>query len=380
MKKIRLKLEKWAHGGYTLSHHEGHPVFVSGGIPGEEVELGIEKDGKKEWFARVLDVYEFSPHRIKIDCDAFGECGGCSYRHISYTKELELKRSLLKELFPNFKKEIGVISGSSSHYRNNVQWQIENNKPGFYARFSHDIVESSANECLNLDSKLQWKNLPNDIKKLKPNSNPKSTSNSIQARISLEKVVPYDKENTLFLIKGKTIYAPPNGFFQINQFLIEPWLDRIGSWLSDKEKVLELFCGSGSIGICLNEKIESLLGYESHSKSIQFAKKNASKNGIDHYQYEVKDLYTQKLDPQPKGYSTWIINPPRAGLNPLLLEQIGKNKPKKLIYSSCNASTLRRDAMELEKSGYEIKEMVLVDFFPRTSHYEVLILFGNTQQ
>ncbi|TGN10955.1 class I SAM-dependent RNA methyltransferase [Leptospira ilyithenensis] len=380
MKKIRLKLEKWAHGGYTLSHHEGHPVFVTGGIPGEEVELEIEKDGKKEWFGRVMEVHEFSPQRIKIDCEAFGECGGCSYRHISYEKELELKLTLLKELFPNFKKQISLISGSPSHYRNNVQWQIVDGNPGFYERFSHDLVESSAKECMNLDPKLQWKNLSNEIKKPKQNINPKSKSNSIQARISLDKVVPYEKENTLFLIKGKTIYAPPNGFFQINQFLIEPWIDRIGSWLSNSEKVLELFCGSGSIGICLNDKIESLLGYESHPKSIQFAKKNASKNGIDHYLYEVKDLYTQKMEPAPKGYPTWIINPPRAGLNPLLLEQMERYKPKKLIYSSCNASTLRRDAIGLEKIGYEIKEIVLVDFFPRTAHYEVLTLFESVQR
>jgi 23S rRNA (uracil1939-C5)-methyltransferase len=89
--------------------------------------------------------------------------------------------------------------------------------------------------------------------------------------------------------------------------------------------------------------------------------------------FSQRDLYTQTIPKEAWNLETWIVNPPRSGLNPLLIDQVQTLKPKSIIYSSCNPQTLKRDFESLQKFGYQIKEMSLVDFFPRTHHYEVLL-------
>ncbi|TGN20301.1 class I SAM-dependent RNA methyltransferase [Leptospira idonii] len=386
MKKIRVNIEKWVHGGYSITHSEGRPIFITGGIPGEEVDITIEKDGKKERFGRVDQVHKVSPDRIDLDCSVFGECGGCSYRHISYEDELSLKRELLSELLSYELGKIKTIQGSPTHYRNNVQWQIRNGKPGFFSRFSHSIVDVPEQGCLNLDERLQWENLAPEIRTSSTrrsgdrNSNTKTKGDSIEVRISNEEAVDYSRNRSVFFIKGKTIHCPPKGFFQINTFLIPNWLDEIESMLGDKnEDVLELFCGAGLIGVSLSAKIPKLLGLEGHPKSIQFAKTNAVKNQIKNFEYKVSDLYQDLLPEQTKNFPTWIVNPPRSGLSSHLVEEVRKYLPKKIIYSSCNANTLQRDVKELLKSDYKISHVCLVDFFPRTAHYEVLVLLEKNE-
>ena len=254
MKKLRVKLEKWVNGGYALAHHEGHAVFVLGGIPGESVDIKLDKEGSKEWFGTTTDVLEPSHERINSDCEVFLSCGGCSYRHINYENELKIKKSLLSDMFPKEASWIDTISGSSLHYRNNVQWQNDKGKIGFYSKNSHS-VEVKANElCQNLDPKLLWsnldQNLKNKFKKLK----------NISLRISNDQVINYDSDVTKIEVNGRLLQVPEKGFFQINQFLIQPWLDKIGEYLNEKEDVLELFCGCGTIGIGLSDKIHSLYG------------------------------------------------------------------------------------------------------------------------
>ncbi|EOQ88997.1 methyltransferase domain protein [Leptospira yanagawae serovar Saopaulo str. Sao Paulo = ATCC 700523] len=397
MEKLRIKLEKWVNGGYCLAHHDGHAVFVEGGIPGETVDITLSKQGKKEWFGIVATVIEPSPLRIPSDCPDYLECGGCSYRHISYEEELKLKTSLLEFMFPNAKGKIEVSFGPSEGYRNNVQWQVEGNQIGFFAKNSHNIIPSSSNLCKNVDKRLLidetneiWKQ--NQIRRSKWNQ--KQTPHPIQTRIhkknqnhsliqkkekpislrlSQEKVVFYDLEETNFHFLNTRLKVPSKGFFQINQFLLDTWIQTIKRLLPIEANVLELFCGCGTIGIALRDQIKTLYGIESHDKSIQYAKQNAKTNGANSFVYEVMDLYLKPLPKYLNKYSTWIVNPPRAGLSEGLIESVTHLQPKTILYSSCNPNTLRRDTTSLEELGYQIDSLHLFDFFPRTNHYEALV-------
>jgi 23S rRNA (uracil1939-C5)-methyltransferase len=372
MEKLRIKLEKWANGGYTIGHHDGHAVFVTGGIPGELVDITLDKQGKKEWFGTVAETIEPSQERIDTDCEVYQVCGGCSFRHITYANEISIKKGLLSDMFPNEAKWIEVITGPELRYRNNVQWQNDQKKIGFYSKQTHQVVEKSQSVCLNLNPKLLW---PEIDQKLKPKL---LKQKSIQLRISDAEVVNYEKEISKFKVNDFELKVPEKGFFQINQFLISSWLDKISSWLNDREKVLELFCGCGTIGIALSKKIETLLGIEVHQKSIDFAKDNSKLNGIRNFNYEAIDLYQRPIPKSAEKFETWIVNPPRAGLTSSIIDSMIKFRPSKIIYSSCNPSTLKRDIIELKKRNYKITKIVLLDFFPRTPHYEVLTCLERT--
>ncbi|TGL65491.1 class I SAM-dependent RNA methyltransferase [Leptospira jelokensis] len=372
MEKLRIKLEKWVNGGYCLAHHDGHAVFVEGGIPGETVDITLSKQGKKEWFGIVTTVIDPSPLRIPSDCPVYLECGGCSYRQIPYEEELKIKTSLLEFMFPNVKGKIEVSFGPSEGYRNNVQWQVEGNQIGFFAKNSHRIIPSSASLCKNVDKRLLIDKYNGFWKE---NQAPRSKWNQkqISLRLSQDKVVLYDVEETKIHFLNTKLTVPKKGFFQINQFLLESWIQTIQKLLPIDADVLELFCGCGTIGIALRDQIKSLYGIESHDKSIQYAKQNAKANGVNSFVYDVMDLYLKPLPKNLDRYSTWLVNPPRAGLSKGLMESISHLQPKTFVYSSCNPSTLRRDITSLEELGYKMDSLYLFDFFPRTNHYEVLV-------
>lgn len=383
MEKLRIKLEKWVNGGYCLAHADGHAVFVEGGIPGELVDITLTKQGSKEWYGNVHSVVEASSLRIPSNCPVSNECGGCSYRHITYEEELKLKRHLLESMFPDRKGKLEVIFGPEEGYRNNVQWQVDGNQLGLFAKNSHRIISESSIVCKNVNKRLlapksnEWKSnlkTPKNQKLPFPSKHPsRKKDNSLFLRLSGENVVSYDREETQITLMNTQLKVPSRGFFQINQFLIEPWLKTIQSLLPEKAHVLELFCGCGTIGITLREKIASLYGIESHDKSILYAKKNAKANGIQSFQYETKDLYQRPLSADFAKYPIWLVNPPRAGLSKGIMDSASELKPSSIIYSSCNPSTLLRDVSLFDSIGYEMDAMYLFDFFPRTHHYEVLV-------
>lgn len=378
MEKLQIKLEKWVNGGYCLAHHEGHAVFVEGGLPGELVDITVIKHGNREWFGIVDSILEPSPNRIPSDCPVYLECGGCSYRHLSYEGELKLKTELLTSMFPNWKGNTEVFFGPSEGYRNNVQWQVADKKIGFFARNTHRIIQNSSTNCKNVDKRLLIENSNTYLeqyrisKKSNFRKNQKSDK-TISLRISKEKIVRYESEETDVEVLSTELKVPAKGFFQINQFLLGTWLTKIKDLIPNSSDVLELFCGCGTIGIVLRDKISSLYGIESHDKSIEYAKHNAKINGIKSFQYETKDLFQRSLPKEVKKYSVWLVNPPRAGLSKGIVDSIYTFKPKLVIYSSCNPSTLRRDITSLEKFGYQMDSLNLFDFFPRTNHYEVLV-------
>ncbi|MCG6150974.1 class I SAM-dependent RNA methyltransferase [Leptospira bandrabouensis] len=367
MEKLRIKLEKWVNGGFCITHHEGHAVFVEGGIPGETVDINLYKTGTKEWFGTVSEVIEPAVSRIPSDCPVFLECGGCSYRHITYQDEIQIKKTLLEAMFSEWKGKLEVVTGLANEYRNNVQWQSNGKEIGYFSKKSHRIVNESQFVCKTIDKRLLWAEIPLGIKKSV------TKQKSIQLRLSSKSVVNYERDQTEISIFNTKLKVPERGFFQINRFLLEPWLEKIKSLLPDSAQILELFCGCGTIGISIREKIASLYGMESHEKSIRYARENAKSNNALQFEYEVSDLYQKHLPKHTAKYPIWVVNPPRAGLSEGIITSASLFSPKQIVYSSCNPSTLRRDVTRLEKLGYRLEYLGLFDFFPRTQHYEVLV-------
>lgn len=373
---INLTPIKWVHKGFTLAYHEGKPIFCTGGVPNIRSEFIIEKVNSKHAYARASEIIS--------DCSVFPICGGCSYRHISYEEELKIKSKEAEETLlnaiPNLNKNqvrIHVISGSPYHYRNNVQWKKDKNSIGFYKRFSNEVVSLIGIGCKNLNPLL-----PLD---------PLDPKFPLYWRISYIndnkfQPVPYKEKETHYIFKGKKFTFPPGGFMQINTELMEKWIEVIQSIAyricKDYGKLtwIELFCGAGIIGQSISEYVKELIGFEQQDSSVEYAKTNAFQNSIKNFIYKKIDLYKEKLDYQPKQ-NLWvlILNPPRAGIGKLVIQWIQKSNPNEVIYSSCDVHTLARDLKILlsKMIAFEIKEIFLFDFFPRTSHFETLVWIGK---
>ncbi len=365
MNKIKIIAEKWVNNGVCIGYHENETYFIIGTIPGETVICEIIKNTSKLKLLKTISVEESSELRISSDCEIFLICGGCQFRHISYSEELTIKEELLrKEL--KWENAIQIYSDNPTGYRNNAQIKFSEDKFGFYKLGSNDLVSFPSYGCKNLPDELNMY-----LTKLK-----KNFYGEKKFRLQENSIVEYSAIETSYSVNGYRFAIPPNGFFQINRYLISNWIQQIISVLPDKnsESILELFSGCGLISICISDYIHSAHCFEIDNSSVSYAKKNANANGKKNLSFQTSNLYN-KHEKNLENFSRnhWIANPPRNGLGTEIIKIFCEKKPKSLIYSSCNYVTLAQDLKKILPHGYKISHVSLFDFFPRTHYFETLV-------
>ncbi|MBU0753800.1 MAG: methyltransferase domain-containing protein, partial [Planctomycetes bacterium] len=143
------------------------------------------------------------------------------------------------------------------------------------------------------------------------------------------------------------------------------------------DRVLDLYCGTGSIGILIAEHVREVVGVEIVADAVAAARENALENrvsNIEFFEGDVNDvLRSDKVDGEP--FDIVIIDPPRAGMNPKALRRLIRMAPARMLYISCNPATFARDAATLAEAGYTLPEVRPVDMFPHTMHIEVIGVF-----
>lgn len=172
----------------------------------------------------------------------------------------------------------------------------------------------------------------------------------------------------------------PFSFFQTNTLGAEKLYRAIAAAadLTDRDVVLDAYCGMGTIGQYLARFCQKVVGIESHPSAIEDALKSAGKNkigNISFYKGRVEQVLFDQLKPGGKyAFSVVIVDPPRAGLHPKALDAIVAHAPQRIVYTSCNIATFARDLGALLTRGYELRTVQPVDLFPHTAHIEAVSL------
>ncbi|MBC8589677.1 23S rRNA (uracil(1939)-C(5))-methyltransferase RlmD [Wansuia hejianensis] len=168
----------------------------------------------------------------------------------------------------------------------------------------------------------------------------------------------------------------PNSFFQVNRTQAEVLYNKTIQYLdlNKKDIVYDLYCGIGTISLYIGNQAKKVYGIEIIKKAIEDARDNAKLNSIDNVEFEVgkvEDIFPRLMDKEIKGNKI-VVDPPRKGCEKEVLEAIVKLNPEKVVYVSCNPTTMARDAKYLVDNGYKIEEVQPVDMFPHTAHCEVV--------
>ena len=180
-----------------------------------------------------------------------------------------------------------------------------------------------------------------------------------------------------------TFEISANSFFQTNTFQGEKLYEEVkkAAKLSGEEIVYDLYCGTGTIGLFLSKKAKQVYGFEVIRSSLENAERNAKINNISNTSFYKANLDTffksgqlPKKTPKP---DVVIVDPPRAGMHPDMVQYLPKLNAKKIIYVSCNPTTQARDAKILCEKGYKLKAGTMVDMFPHTPHIETIVLFSK---
>lgn len=393
---MEVKIDRLDHFGRGITKVNNKTCFVELALDNEIVNIDIIKEKKKFIEARTSEVIKKSKDRIKSTCPYFPLCGGCNIRHFSKGKQHEFKINKVKDIlmkFSNLDVDIGSCFLDNDFYRNKVVFHVKNRKLGFYKEKSHDIIE--INECLNVDKKINEsikilkklvEDKDNNIEEItiKVGNKTDEVLISIKGKVKNRSMLDaFDvvfingkaitkRDKIVSMIKDKKFLLSDKDFFQVNKYVVEKLYDEVVDSIKEKKakNVLDLYCGTGTIGIFVADYVDKVLGIEVVPTSIRAAYLNKELNKVDNITFK-EGKVEEVLKDVDEEFDTVIFDPPRSGLDKSVFETIEKINPKNIIYVSCDPVTLGRDINVL-KEKYNLEKIKVFDMFPNTYHVETI--------
>ncbi|MBE6161300.1 MAG: class I SAM-dependent RNA methyltransferase [Firmicutes bacterium] len=392
----KVKIERLDDFGRGIGYINDKVTFISGAIPGEEVECEIIKESKKYNEAKLFKIIKESDKRIISKCKYYKECGGCHLQHLSYEDSIEFKKNKLKNIFNKNKisiNDIDIIKNNFNYnYRNKIELKVKDGKIGFYENKSHNIVSIDecivAKKCINsIITALKKCDLEKANITIRANYNEEILlivdtndkfnyenlikNNKIVGIILNDKLI-YGEDYFTEVINDLYFKVSYNSFFQINEYICSKLFEIIDSNIDNNSNVLDLYCGVGTLSLVASKKANKVYGIEIVENAILNAITNAKINKRDNLYFMCGDV-PKLIDKIDDNIDIIIVDPPRAGLDKKTIDTIIKNNPKKIIYVSCDPQTLVRDLKILEEY-YDIKKATALDMFSYTYHCESITI------
>ncbi len=426
----------YSSDGDGVARIEDMVVFVKGGIRGETAHVFIEHIGHNAAWGRIETLLEASPARVEPDCPYYRDCGGCAFRHMTYGEELEAKRQRVEDALRRIggaDVTVDTIHGAScpERYRNKVQFPVSGNAIGYYRGRTHSVTDIE--DCLlqpELDTAARrvvkaWMTefrIPAYEEKtgkgllrhlyLRTNSrnevlcclivNGGDIPHSGELIAALREALPGlvgvvlsvntrktnvilgDQYRTLWgrdwleeTLCGHSFRLSVPSFFQINRAQTEVLYRRALDFaaLTGSETVVDLYCGIGTISLALADRAGQVIGVEVVPQAIEDARENALRNGLDHKtRFECGDAsqLAARLEAEGIRPEVVVVDPPRKGLAPEVVDTIARMAPERVVYVSCDPATLGRDVKRFAALGYTVQKAEAVDLFSRTAHIETV--------
>ncbi len=392
-----MKIERFDDLGRGIGYINNKVTFIDKVVPEDIVEVELTKEKKKYNEAKLIKIIKPSPLRIDAKCPYFSKCGGCQFQNITYENTIKYKKEKIVNIFSKHKISIfpEVITNISSYnYRNKITLKVNNYKIGFYINKTHNLVEINkcllANPAINASIPLIKRfNICNGEVTIRCNQNAEILivinsqdnlnidTNYLKSQIKLVGIVVNNKtyygENSLFERMNNLLFKISyDSFFQVNPFIASQLFQIIGDNIDSSDKVLDLYCGVGTLSLMAAKKAQKVLGIEVVPNAIINALFNARVNDLNNTQFVINDASTaiSKIKPD---FNKIIVDPPRSGLTKNIIDVLLKIKPDAIIYVSCDPQTLVRD-FTLLSSIYEIKKSYILDMFSYTYHIETILI------
>ena len=399
-----FKIYRLDNFGRGISYYNSKIIFVDGALDGENIEGKVKEIKMNTFEAETVRVIDSSPDRTMPRCPYYKDCGGCNIMHMTYNKQLQFKeekvRSLLKKFADVDKVKVkNIIPTVQFGYRNKVTVKVRE-KLGFYKKKSYDIVPVYAcqvahpkiNEIMQVLSNLSYNNIDEIVIKstlagetmvvLKANGEVDEDYyiNRLQF-ITDTLIVVYDGIPKVLTGKGYITEKLGNyyfkisslSFFQVNTLGAERLYNKVKEYgsLQTNERVLDLYCGTGTIGIYLSDVCKDVTGLEINNEAVKDAQDNIALNRVVNVKVEQKDI--SKVIDKYENIELIVLDPPRSGLSKKALSNVLEISPNRIVYVSCDPATLARD-INLLSDEYEVKEVTPIDMFPNTYHVECVCL------
>ncbi|MBQ3030135.1 MAG: 23S rRNA (uracil(1939)-C(5))-methyltransferase RlmD [Agathobacter sp.] len=371
-------------------------------------------------------------------CPYAKKCGGCDYQGIEYKKQLEVKEENVRKLLKDFAKVSPIVGMENPYYyRHKVHAVFDcvargQVVAGVYKKNSHDVVDIESCQIEDQEADKIIREIKDLLKSFKIRTYDEDTGYGLLRHVLVRKgyhtgeimvvlvlvspILPSknnfvkalrknhpnistvvinvnDKRTSMVLgernivvygkgfiedkLCGCTFRISPNSFYQVNPAQTENLYEKAIACaaLTGKEKVIDAYCGTGTIGIIASKHAKEVIGVELNKDAIKDAVTNAKRNEIKNIRFINDDAgkYMVSLAEKKETVDVVIMDPPRSGSDEAFLSSVVKLAPKRVVYVSCGPDTLARDLKYLTKKGYKVTEATPYDMFPMTAHTEVVV-------
>ncbi len=427
--QLEVEIDSLAFGGRGVARSEGLVVFVAGALPGDRVRVEITKAKKRFAEARTVELLQPSAERIADRCVHEGEpCPGAPWQGLTYERQLTHKSEQVDEAL----RRIGGLDGfelepiepalEQWRYRNKLEYSFgeRDGEPtlGFHARGRWDLIvdvddcrlasergnaaRNAVREWAQLESVPAYDSRAREgvLRNLVVREGWRT--GQIQTRlvtsaaafpkppVDLHTAIEGDsggtdgptgvlgEERLREELSGLKLEMSHGAFFQTNTEMAERLYAIAAGYagLSGKERVFDLYCGIGTIGLTMAAKAGEVWGVEIVPEAIADAERNAEQNKIENAHFFAGSARTgvRPLIEQAGKPDVVVIDPPRAGLSQKIVRRLIECEAKKIVYVSCNPTTLAPNAAQLVEAGYTLRRVKPVDMFPQTPHIECVAL------
>jgi 23S rRNA (uracil1939-C5)-methyltransferase len=439
--ELELTVDSLAYGGRGVARHGELVVFVSRALPGDRVRARVTKFKRRYAEARAVELLEAGPGRVEAPCPHFGTCGGCAWQDLDYARQLEHKQAQVVDALERLGRlegyELRPIEPAVAQfgYRNKLEYSWSEGPDGPSLGFH---VAGRWDQLLPIEACLIAGTPSNDTRAAaerwarEVGAQPydqRSNAGYLRHLVTREGrrtgdllailvTAPGDlprPERLVELLDGASgvLHAVNDGVAEITAGLPTAILagdpvfrERIldielelsaGAFMQTNTEmcdvlyghalefaglrrddvIWDLYCGAGAIGLLAARHAGRLVGVEISRESVESARRNAVRNGIENAEFIEGDVSKElrrllELADRP---SVVFVDPPRAGLSPKAVRRVIELAPERLVYVSCNPTTLAPNASQLAEGGYRLECVQPVDMFPHTHHIECVARF-----
>lgn len=427
---VRTVIDSLSHDGRGVARVDGKVVFIDEALPGEALEFVYTASRRDYDEGKVVTLHSRSEHRVDPVCRHFGVCGGCSFQHVDDGEQIHFKERLLLDQFRHIGKlDIGhlwePLTGPHWGYRRKARMGVkyvarkgrvlvgfrERRNP-FLAdiescRVMHPVV---GEKLMDLSAMIGSLSIKDKIPQIEvaigdrecvlavrvlepPSAEDRDIMRAFGMAHGISLCLQSKGPDSIAPIPGEPevlpMYALPDQQLQfkfrpamftqinyeINRKMINRAMDALA--LTKEDRVLDLFCGLGNFSLPMATRAGRVVGVEGDRPLVEHARENARFNRLDNVQFEVADLTRDVSDLtwSQQTFSKVLLDPSRAGAADVL-HNFKLWRPERIVYVSCNPSTLARDAgILVHELGYKLIKAGVMDMFPQTAHVESIALF-----
>ncbi|KPC49187.1 23S rRNA (uracil(1939)-C(5))-methyltransferase RlmD [Amantichitinum ursilacus] len=428
----QARIESLDHEGHGVAHVEGKTIFIDGALPFETVSYTSYRRKPTFENAQATEIQSESFMRVKPKCPHFGVCGGCSLQHMEFTAQVAAKQRVLEDNLQrigNVKAQamMPALYGSEWGYRHRARLSVRHVAKkggmlvGFHEKRSSFIADMTECHVLPKSMSDQLPALRELTRKLSIFDRMPQIELAIGENITvlvfrnMEAITPEDEAHFAAYADqwGVQIWLQPKGpdtayplypkdapaltyempefgitmpfkpteFTQVNHGVNRVMVERAINLLDPQpgEVIADMFCGLGNFTLPIARRGARVLGMEGLQQLVDRAFEGARFNGLqDRTDFKVANLFemTEEWLDKLGHFDKMLIDPPRDGAMELVKSISAETGPKRIVYVSCNPSTLARDANVLVNvKGYTLKSAGVVNMFPHTGHVESMAWF-----